>query len=87
MEAFAMEHGLCGIYLEGGAGVLSAALEQKRLDYLFIYQAPKILGDIEARRGFNGRSPLEMADALTLDTLHQEPLGVDHLVRGKVVYP
>jgi diaminohydroxyphosphoribosylaminopyrimidine deaminase/5-amino-6-(5-phosphoribosylamino)uracil reductase len=87
MEAYAVEHGLCGVYLEGGAGVLSAALEQKRLDYLFIYQAPKILGDREARRGFSGRSPLEMSDALTLDDVHQTVLDPDHLVRGKVVYP
>ncbi|MFC3832232.1 MULTISPECIES: bifunctional diaminohydroxyphosphoribosylaminopyrimidine deaminase/5-amino-6-(5-phosphoribosylamino)uracil reductase RibD [Deinococcus] len=73
------ELGLSSVLLEGGPTLLSAFLEQRLVDEVRVFFAPKLLGA--------GLSPLTgpirpMHEAQTLDDVTVEPLGPDVLVTG-----
>lgn len=76
------EQGLCGVYLEGGSLLLGDALAHGQLDYLFHYQAPKLLADALAKPMLTGLVSGSMNDALTLDGVRFQHLGCDTLTRG-----
>lgn len=65
------------VLCEGGGALGLSLLEQQLADLFFLHLAPKILGDNAARPLFDGRSPLEMADALDLRLSDVRVLGGD----------
>jgi diaminohydroxyphosphoribosylaminopyrimidine deaminase/5-amino-6-(5-phosphoribosylamino)uracil reductase len=76
-----------GVLLEGGPGLLSRALAERELDYLFAYQAPVLLADDGARAAVSGLETSLLSRAIRLGGVRRETLGEDGLVRGRVLYP
>ncbi|MGB0372427.1 MAG: bifunctional diaminohydroxyphosphoribosylaminopyrimidine deaminase/5-amino-6-(5-phosphoribosylamino)uracil reductase RibD [Opitutales bacterium] len=76
--------GLCGVYIEPGAGVMRSLMQQEALDYLFQYVAPKIIGDSEAVSAFSGKSPETMQGVAMLSNICTETFGSDTLIRGQL---
>ncbi|HEY4989829.1 MAG TPA: bifunctional diaminohydroxyphosphoribosylaminopyrimidine deaminase/5-amino-6-(5-phosphoribosylamino)uracil reductase RibD [Opitutaceae bacterium] len=79
--------GIVGVLFEGGAQLLSRALMERELDYLFMYHAPVILADERAKPVLGGLRTETLAQAIRLAELRRADLGDDALVRGRVVYP
>lgn len=82
-----IEARIYGVYIEGGAHLLSGFLRAQALHYLFCYRAPKLLGDNAALAPFFGREPATMAEAVQLAEVKHESFGDDQLMRGFVRYP
>jgi len=80
------DHGINGVYIEGGAHLLSNLLRYQQIDYLFAYRAPNILGDHEGLSPFFGQEPNLMSDAICLKNVKHSILGDDQLIRGQVAY-
>ncbi|MGC9450117.1 MAG: bifunctional diaminohydroxyphosphoribosylaminopyrimidine deaminase/5-amino-6-(5-phosphoribosylamino)uracil reductase RibD [Oceanipulchritudo sp.] len=81
------EHGISGVYVEGGAHLLSSFLKYRFLHYLFAYRAPKVLADTSGLSPFMGLEPHTMQDAVSLRSVRHESFGDDQLMRGFIVYP
>ena len=79
--------GIDGVLLEGGAKLMSWALAERQLDYLFVYQAPILMGDERAKTVLGGFRTEKLADAIRLSGVRRQVLGDDALVRGAVSYP
>lgn len=80
------EQDIYGVYIEGGAHLLSGFLQQQKLHYLFCYRAPKLLADSSALAPFFGREPSTMQEAISLDKIRHETFGPDQLMRGFLKY-
>lgn len=78
---------ISGVYIEGGAHLLSSFLRRRRLDYLFHYRAPLLLADNSALAPFYGFEPSEMSRAIRLADVRHALFGDDQLLRGRIVYP
>ncbi|KAF0094575.1 MAG: Riboflavin biosynthesis protein RibD [Puniceicoccaceae bacterium 5H] len=76
--------GITGLYLETGSGLAQDLWLHRAVDYLFVYQAPKLVLDADAPTPFRGLPAGRMADALQLRQLHVERFGPDTLYRGWV---
>lgn len=81
------EEGLIGVYIEGGAQLLSSLLRARRLDYLFAYRSNKILADENGLSPFSGYAPEGMEKTLILDKPRHAVFGDDQLMRGHIRYP
>ncbi len=69
------------VLCEGGGKLGLSLLEAGLVDEFHVHIAPKVLGDSDARPLFDGRSPLELDEALSLRLVHMEPCGGDgHLI-------
>jgi len=79
--------GITGVLFEGGAEVLSRALAELQIDYLFMYHAPVILADERSKPVLSGLRTEKLAQAIRLAGTRRQTLGDDALVRGTVVYP
>jgi diaminohydroxyphosphoribosylaminopyrimidine deaminase/5-amino-6-(5-phosphoribosylamino)uracil reductase len=80
----AAEPDTVGAYLEAGADLSQACWAAGLVDYLLLYQAPKLLLDRSGLTPFGGRSAGSMGDAFRLTDLRTETIGADRLVRGFV---
>ena len=75
------EAGCLYVLCEGGGKLGLALLEAGLVDEFHMHLAPKVLGDNEARPLFDGRSPLNMQEALKLRLMRSTLCGGDcHLV-------
>jgi len=81
------EINLSGVYVEGGAQLISNLLQERELDYLFNYRAPILFADQRARNGFAGLRTEKLRDAVRLSGVRHANFGDDQLMRGHVVYP
>lgn len=81
------EEGITGVYVEGGATLLSGFMQERGLDYLFVYQAPLILGDERAKPMLKGLRVEHLQEGLRLRKVHREQFGEDALCRGFLEYP
>lgn len=81
------EAGLNGVYLEGGAHLLSSFLQHRLIHYLFAYRSPKLLADPSGLAPFSGQEPDSMKETITLEGIRHAIFGDDQLMRGYVVYP
>jgi diaminohydroxyphosphoribosylaminopyrimidine deaminase/5-amino-6-(5-phosphoribosylamino)uracil reductase len=79
--------GIVGVFIEGGAQLISLMIQERAVDYLFVYRAPVILGDDKAKPAFAGLRIEKLAGALRLTEVQHEVLGDDTLTRGRVAYP
>jgi len=82
-----VEERICGVYIEGGAQVLSQLLREAQIDYLFSYQAPMLFGDDRAKPMMRGLRTERLHQAVRLANPQHAILGEDVLTRGHVVYP
>lgn len=71
-----------GIYIEVGASLATALIESHLVDYLFIYQAPKLMSDAASPGLGSLRNLKSMNEAFLLGDVRLETYGVDHLTRG-----
>ncbi len=81
------EEKITGVYVEGGAQLVSEIIRAKQLDYLFSYRAPVLFADDKARSAFGGLRPERLDQAVRLADVRNETFGDDSLMRGRVVYP
>ena len=81
------EEGINGIYVEGGARLISSFLKYRFLHYLFAYRAPKLLADTSGLAPFMGQEPVDMGDAISLINVRHASFSDDQLMRGVIVYP
>ncbi len=81
------EERISGVYVEGGAHLISEFLRAKQLDYLFAYQAPVLFADDKARTIFNGLRPERLDQAVRLTDVRHQIFEGDVLTRGRVAYP
>ena len=78
---------ITGVYFEGGAQLMSQILQERQLDYLFVYRAPVLLADDRAKSVLSGLRTEKLANAVRLADVRHEIFGDDTLTRGRVVYP
>ncbi len=78
---------ICGVLFEGGSQLLSLALIERELDYLFMYHAPVIFADEKAKPVLSGLRAEHLQQAIRLADIRRATLGDDALVRGRIVYP
>jgi len=81
------EERIFGVYVEGGAQILSQLLREAQIDYLFSYHAPMLFGDDRAKPMMRGLRTERLHQAVRLTELQHTILGDDVLTRGRVVYP
>jgi diaminohydroxyphosphoribosylaminopyrimidine deaminase/5-amino-6-(5-phosphoribosylamino)uracil reductase len=81
------EEKITGVYFEGGAQLVSQILQERQLDYYFVYRAPVLLADDRAKPMLNGLRTDRLANAVRLADVRAEALGEDTLTRGRVTYP
>jgi diaminohydroxyphosphoribosylaminopyrimidine deaminase/5-amino-6-(5-phosphoribosylamino)uracil reductase len=81
------EERISGVIFEGGAQLVSQILQDRQLDYLFVYRAPLLFADDRAKPMFNGLRTERPASAVRLADVQHESFGDDVLTRGRIVYP
>ena len=80
-EYLRQEAGCPYVLCEGGGRLGLSLLEAGLVDEFHLHIAPKVLGDNDARPLFDGRTPLELDEALSLRLVRMEPCGEDgHLI-------
>ena len=70
------------LLLEGGATLATAALQERLIDQLMLFAAPKILGGLPARGIFAGPGCDKMATAEVLTDIRFEQIENDLLITG-----
>lgn len=68
---------ILSLYVEGGAKIHGAFLDQKAVDRMIIYIAPKIIGSRDAFSVFNGEGVLTMNEAVDLSIQEIKTVGRD----------
>lgn len=81
------EERIAGVYVEGGAQLLSELVRARQLDYLFSYRAPILFADDKAKGMLSGLRPDTPGHAIRLEDTRHNTFGDDALLRGHVVYP
>ena len=78
---------ITGVYFEGGMQLLSELVQERQLDYLFMYRAPILLADEKAKTMFTGLRTEHLDQAIRLADVRHEIFDDNALMRGAVVYP
>ena len=81
------EEKIVGVYVEGGARLISQFLHDGQLDYFFSYRAPVLLADEKSKAAYGGLRVEKLDQAVRLADVWHESFGDDQLLRGRVVYP
>lgn len=77
------ERGLVTLMVEGGAEILGSFYDAGIVDEVWAFIAPLIIGGGAGAIGpFGGHGADQLSDAIRLDTIVQEQLGPDMLIRG-----
>ena len=82
-----VEERISGVLFEGGAQLVSQLLQDRQLDYMFVYRAPLLFADDRAKPMLNGLRTERLAQAIRLGHVHNEAQGDDMLTRGTMEYP
>lgn len=72
------------VLCEGGGGLIAALLEQRLVDEVAVFIAPKLVGGTNAPGPIGGEGLAKMSDALQISTLEKRDLGGDIFVRGRI---
>jgi diaminohydroxyphosphoribosylaminopyrimidine deaminase/5-amino-6-(5-phosphoribosylamino)uracil reductase len=86
-RARCVAEGITGVFFEGGAQLLSEALQARELDYLFTYHAPVLFADDKGKSILRGLRTESLEHAIRLERVRHEVHGDDTLMRGFVRYP
>ncbi|HVU18935.1 MAG TPA: bifunctional diaminohydroxyphosphoribosylaminopyrimidine deaminase/5-amino-6-(5-phosphoribosylamino)uracil reductase RibD [Candidatus Didemnitutus sp.] len=79
--------GITGVFVEGGAQLLSELLQARQLDYLYSYQSPMLFADEKGKSILRGLRTETLANAIRLTQVRHDVLGDDVLTRGYIEYP
>ncbi|MCL5103568.1 MAG: bifunctional diaminohydroxyphosphoribosylaminopyrimidine deaminase/5-amino-6-(5-phosphoribosylamino)uracil reductase RibD [Armatimonadetes bacterium] len=80
------EMGCISVLIEGGGEVAAAALEEKVVDKVIYFYAPRIIGGREAVSAVAGLGAETVASSILLDRVKVRRFGDDVMVEGYVVY-
>ena len=72
------------VLVEGGAELLGACLDQRLMDEVHVFIAPKLVGSSDAPAPIGGQGIAEMQDAFNLTNLSVETLDGDIHISGFV---
>jgi diaminohydroxyphosphoribosylaminopyrimidine deaminase/5-amino-6-(5-phosphoribosylamino)uracil reductase len=86
-RARCVAEGITGVFFEGGAQLLSEALQARELDYLFTYHAPVLFADDKGKGLLRGLRTETLDQAIRLEQVRHEVHGDDALMRGFIKYP
>lgn len=75
---------ITSILIEGGANVIGSALQQKLVDKMYIYIAPKFIGDQSALSSVFGLKVNNVNKAIRLKDINLKHIGTDILLSGYV---
>lgn len=75
---------MTNVLIEGGENVLGTAFDQRFVDEVHVFVAPKILGGEQAPSPVGGEGQALMSSALSLDSPKIEQLGGDVYISGRV---
>jgi diaminohydroxyphosphoribosylaminopyrimidine deaminase/5-amino-6-(5-phosphoribosylamino)uracil reductase len=75
------EHGIHSLWLEGGAALHSLFLQNKQVDRLTLYLAPKIMGE---GRGLFAHTSTGLQDLLLLDRVEVQTMGADLKITARM---
>lgn len=78
------EEGIDSVLLEGGGELNYSFIQQKLIDEIYAFIAPKIIGGREAKTPVEGQGMEKMSEALELEKLRIEKIGEDVLLRARV---
>ena len=73
---------MTNVLVEGGGGVLGGFFDERLIDEVHAFIAPKLIGGRRALSPFSGRGIESMGDALRLKDLRVEMIGDDVLAHG-----
>lgn len=79
--------GITGVYVEGGAQILSEMFRARAIDYSFAYRAPILFADDNASPVLRGLRTLSLDKAIRLERVHHAHFGDDQLMRGYAMIP
>jgi diaminohydroxyphosphoribosylaminopyrimidine deaminase/5-amino-6-(5-phosphoribosylamino)uracil reductase len=65
--------GVTSLMVEGGGEVLGSFLARRLVDQVALFRAPLLLGGRGSRPAFGGADPLDVADALRVEPMPDEP--------------
>lgn len=85
-EAFrhrCVQEDIYGVYIEAGPALATELIESGKVDYLFIYQAPKFMADSAARGIGSDRRTTRMEQAIRLENVRHAILGEDVFTHGR----
>jgi diaminohydroxyphosphoribosylaminopyrimidine deaminase/5-amino-6-(5-phosphoribosylamino)uracil reductase len=71
---------ITSILIEGGGRVIGSALQERLVDKMHIYLAPKIFGDQDALSAVRGLHPADVHQSIQLKNLDYQRIGADILV-------
>lgn len=80
------EEKVTGVYLEGGTQLVSECIQEKQIDYLFMYRAPILLADDKAKPGYLGLRSERLEQGIRLADVRHAAFGDDQLLHGRVTY-
>jgi len=78
--------GCLQVLLEGGGNLHAACLEQGISNELLLYQAPLLIGGVDAINLWHGLGVESMSDVIRLSHVQRLPIGGDMMIRGDIVY-
>lgn len=73
--------------IEGGGGLFATAFQERAVDRVKIYLAPKIFGGESATTPVEGPGVPDVERAITFDNVKTRTVGPDVVIEGSVVYP
>ena len=79
--------GYLSVLIEGGGEVAASALEERVVDKILYFYAPKIIGGREAINSVGGLGADTVASAIKLDRIRVRRFGDNVAIEGYVVYP
>ena len=81
------ERGVTSAIIEGGGGLFATAFQERAIDRVKIYLAPKIFGGEGATTPVEGPGIPDVERAITFDAVKTRTVGPDVVIEGNVVYP
>jgi diaminohydroxyphosphoribosylaminopyrimidine deaminase / 5-amino-6-(5-phosphoribosylamino)uracil reductase len=81
------ERDISSAIVEGGGGLFATAFQERAIDRVKIYLAPKIFGGETATTPVEGPGVPDVQRAITFDQLKTRTLGPDVVIEGTAVYP
>jgi len=81
------EMGHLSVLIEGGSEIAAAALEERVVDKLIYFYAPRIIGGKSAVGAVGGIGAENIASSISLERIRLRRFGQDIAVEGYVVYP
>lgn len=81
------ERGVNSAIIEGGGSLVASAFQERAVDRVKIFVAPKVFGGEDAKSPVEGPGVPDVSRAVTFTKLHTRTLGPDIVIEGTVVYP